>query len=162
VTILGGWALIRPNVSVEPYIPLNPVDPYSTQLIVKNENGVFEAHDINCVCWPRQMQSGNWFQRAQHWGPSQPASSNKNLPPGASSTIDCPSVIGGVGTYSGQVLYADLEIEVSFWGSWWPFTRNERYPFVCLNARCAGCCAFDTHHPRYGETDWAAETLAAR
>jgi hypothetical protein len=61
VTILGGWALIRPNVSVEPYIPLNPVDPYSTQLIVKNENGAFEAHDINCVCWPRQMQSGNGF-----------------------------------------------------------------------------------------------------
>jgi hypothetical protein len=39
-------------------------------------------------------------------------------------------VIGGVGTYSGQVLYAELEIEVSFWGSWWPFTRNERYPFA--------------------------------
>ncbi len=54
----------------------------------------------------------------------------KILTPGASSTVDCPPVIGGLGTYSGQVLYAELEIEVFYSQSWWPFAQSERFPFL--------------------------------
>jgi hypothetical protein len=43
----------------EPYIPLNPIDPYSTQFVVKNENTIFDTCSVDCVCWPRRMNSGN-------------------------------------------------------------------------------------------------------
>jgi hypothetical protein len=130
VTILGGWALVRPHISIEPYIPLNPVDPYSTQFTVRNENSLFDAHNINCVCWPRQMQSGNGFSVLSLAPLPNMHHEIKVLGPGATSIVDCPAAIGGLGTYSGQVLYAELEIEVSYSQSWWPFTRNERYPFA--------------------------------
>ena len=130
LALLGGWAVLRPHISVEPYIPLNPVDPYSTQFIVKNENVIFDAHDINCVCWPRTMQSGNGFSVISPTPLPNMHHQIKVLPPGATSTVDCPAAIGGLGTYSGQVLYAELEIEVSFSQSWWPSGRNERYPFA--------------------------------
>jgi hypothetical protein len=132
VTLLGFWKVVRPHVSIEPYISLNPVDPYSVQFTVKNESGLFEVHDINCVCWPRSMQSGNGFSVVSFTPLPNMHHQIRILAPGASSTVDCPAAIGGLGTYSGQVLYAELEIEVSYSQSWWPFGRNERYPFVSM------------------------------
>ena len=130
LALLGGWAQVRPHISVEPNISLNPVNPYSVQFTVKNENRLFEARDINCVCWPRKMESGNGFS-VLSLGPLPHLNHQmKILTPGASSTVDCPPVIGGLGTYSGQVLYAELEIEVFYSQSWWPFAQSERFPFL--------------------------------
>jgi len=130
LALLGGWAVIRPHISVEPYIPLNPIDPYTTQFTVKNENALFEAHDINCVCWPRRMESSNRFS-VLSLGPLPNVHHQiRALAPGASATVDCPPIIGGLGSYAGQVQYAELEIEVSYSQSWWPFGRGERFPFV--------------------------------
>ena len=131
LSLLGAYALLHPHVSIEPYVSLNPVDPYSTQFTVKNENRVFEAHAIHCVCWPRRMESGNGFSvispgllpNLQHTIPV--------LGPGSSSTVDCPPVIGGLGRWSGEVLDAELEIVVSYNQSWWPFgTVTERNAFA--------------------------------
>ena len=131
-TFLSAYALFRPHVSVEPYVPLNPVDPYETQFVVRNENSIFEIHNVECVCWPRRMESGNGFsvispvplQNVRHTIPS--------LDPGDSSTVDCPPVIGGIGTYSGQVDFAELEIVVSYKQSWWPRAVAARYPFRAM------------------------------
>lgn len=130
LTVVGGWAAVRPHISVEPYLPLNPVDPYSTQFTVKNENSLFDAHDINCVCWPRKMESGNGFSVVSPGMLPNIHHEIRVLKPGTSSTVDCPSVVGGVGSYSGQVLYAELELVVSYSQSWWPSTRTERFPFA--------------------------------
>src|ERR1700739_819546 len=54
-SLVGGYALLRPHVSVEPSLSLNPVDPYTTQFTLKNENRAFEIHSIESVCWPRNM-----------------------------------------------------------------------------------------------------------
>ena len=128
-TVVGVYAIFRPHLSVEPYVSLNPVDPYRTQFTLKNENVMFEVHNIDSVCWPRKMESGNGFsiispgplQNVHHMIPS--------LEAGDSSTVDCPPVIGGIGTYSGQVAYAELEIVVSYRQSGWPFAVQTRYPF---------------------------------
>ena len=123
---------LRPHISVEPSIALNPVDPYATQFTVKNENRVFDAHDIECACWPRQMSSENGFS-VLSFAPLQKLTRKiAVLTPGMSSTIDCPPVIGGIGTYSGEVHQAELEIDVSYKQSWWPFAQGERYPFAAL------------------------------
>jgi hypothetical protein len=129
LSLAGGYALFRPHISVEPYVSLDPVDPYKTQFVVKNENRAFNAYNVECVCWPRRMESGNGFSvlslgplpNVKHTIPS--------LEAGDSSTIDCPPIIGGIGTYSGQVDFAELEIVVSYKQSWWPHAISARYPF---------------------------------
>ena len=50
LTLLGGYAIFRPHVSVEPQVALNPVDPYTTQFNIKNENSVFDIHNVDAVC----------------------------------------------------------------------------------------------------------------
>ncbi len=130
LTILGGWALMRPGLSIEPYLSLSSGDPYATQFAVKNENSIFEARDINCVCWPRKMESGNGFSVLSFVPLPNMHHEIKLLQPGATSTVDCPAAIGGLGRWSGQVMYAELEILVSYHQSWSPFERSARYPFA--------------------------------
>jgi len=130
LTLLGGYAIFRPHVSIEPGLALNPVDPYTTQFNIKNENSVFNIHSINAVCWPRTMQTTHnigvvsigQLPNVHHEIPL--------LEPGANSTVDCPPVIGGIGSYTGAVINAELEIDVSYKQSWWPFLKQERYPFA--------------------------------
>ena len=130
LALIGGYALFRPHVSIEPQIALNPVDPYTTQFNIKNENVLFDIHDINAVCWPRNMESGNNFSVVSLAPLPNLHHEIKLLEAGASSTVDCPPVIGGLGRWSGAVANANLEILVSYKQNWWPFTRQERYPFA--------------------------------
>src|SRR5438128_11884425 len=60
-TLIGLYVVFRPHISVEPLIALNPVDPYTTQFNVKNENPMLGVYRINAVCWPRNMQSSSNF-----------------------------------------------------------------------------------------------------
>jgi hypothetical protein len=123
------YATLRVNLSVEPTLTLNPVDPYKTQFTIKDENAIVGVHDIDSVCWPRVMESGNGFS-VRSLGPLNKIHHlTSRLEPGGSDTIDCPPVIGGIGTYSGQVTYADLEIVVSFTQEWWRCRRTARYAF---------------------------------
>jgi hypothetical protein len=130
LTLAGGYALFHPHVSVEPGLLLEPVNPFSTQFIVKNESKVLAVHDLTSICWTEKVDTGNnisvWaparFERVQHTIPI--------LEPLASSTIQCPPVIGGLGTYTGTVLRADIEMRVSYKQTGWPFTQTEDYPFT--------------------------------
>ena len=130
LTLLGGYAIFRPHVSIEPQIALNPVDPYTTQFNIKNENAMFDINNVNAVCWPRSMQSGNNFSVVS---PVPLKNIHHEIPllePGGNSTVECPPVIGGIGSYAGVVANAELEIDVSYQQSWWPFSKQERYPFA--------------------------------
>jgi hypothetical protein len=128
---LAYYGTFRPHVSVEPYLSLNPVDPYKTQFVVKNENSIFDVRNVECVCWPRRMESGNGFsiispvplQNIKHTIPI--------LVAGDSSTVDCPPVIGGIGTYSGNVDLAEFELVVTYRQSWWP-VETERHAFKAV------------------------------
>src|SRR5713226_4515073 len=53
VGLISGLVIFLPHVSIEPQITLNPVNPYTTQFNIKNESSIFDVHDINAVCWPR-------------------------------------------------------------------------------------------------------------
>jgi hypothetical protein len=130
LTLLGGYAIFRPHISVEPQITLNPVDPYTTQFNLKNENAMFSIYNVDAVCWPRNMDSGNGFSVVSLGPLPNVHHEIALLESGASSTVDCPSAIGGLGRWSGAVLNADLELVISYRQSWWPFAREERYPFA--------------------------------
>ena len=47
----------------------------------------------------------------------------------APSTIGCPAVMGGLGSYAGAIQEAHIEILLSYRQDWWPWTKKERYPF---------------------------------
>jgi len=130
LTLIGGYAIFRPHVSIEPQIALNPVDPYTTQFSLKNENAMFSIYNINAVCWPRNMESGNGFSVISMAPLPNMHHEIPSLGSGASSTVDCPSAIGGVGRWSGAVVNAELELVISYKQSWWPFSQEERYPFA--------------------------------
>lgn len=134
ITLLGGYALFHPHVSVEPGLLLNPLDPYSTQFTVTNNNEIFDIRTVNCVCWPRKMDSGNGFSVVS---PGYLPNVHHLIPllqSGAQSTVDCPSIIGGIGAWSGQVINAELEIDVSYNQDWWPRIQRERYAFKAVTA----------------------------
>jgi hypothetical protein len=129
--LVGYYAVARPHVSIEPSLPLNPFDPYSTQFTLKNENPISSIYDIHCGCWPRRMESGNGFSVISPGPLSNIQHTILLLNPGSSSTVDCPAVLGGIGAWSGEVLSAELELGVSYKQSWWPFgTVTERNSFM--------------------------------
>lgn len=130
LTLLGGYAIFRPHVSIEPQIALNPVNPYTTQFNIKNENLIFDIYSIDAVCWPRTMQSGNNFSVVSPGPLKNVHHEIARLEPGGNSTVDCPPVIGGIGSFAGVVVDAELEIDVSYRQSWWPFSQQERYAFA--------------------------------
>ena len=131
VGLVSSLVVFRPHVSIEPQISLNPVNPYTTQFNIKNESSVFDVHDIDAVCWPRNMESANGFSVVSLGPLANVHHKIRVLGAGLSSTVDCPPVIGGIGSYSGAVTEAELEILVSYRAAWWwPFLREERYPFA--------------------------------
>jgi len=87
---------------------LNPVDPFSAAFITKNENRIFAVHDLNFVCWTQLIKTSHHIQVL---GPGLPQETQGTIPvliPNASSTIGCPHVIGGLGSYTGEVLQAQI------------------------------------------------------
>lgn len=132
LALLGGYSVGHPRVSLEPFVSQNPVDPYSTQFTVKNENSMFDVHSVDCVCWPRTMSSGNGFSVVSPGALKNVHHLIPLLIPGDTTTVDCPSVIAGIGTSSGQVLSAELEIDISYRQSWWPSDQTERFPFAAV------------------------------
>ncbi len=129
LSVAAGYALFHPHVSVEPGLLLNPVDPFSTAFTIKNENNLFAVKGLNSICWTQSVTTSNnirvWapapFQKVQH--------TISVLEPLASSTIKCPPVMGGLGSYTGAVLEAHIEVHLSYKQAWWPWPKTERYPF---------------------------------
>jgi hypothetical protein len=129
-TLIGAYVVLPPRVSIEPLMALNPVDPYTTQFNLKNENSMFSIYNVNAVCWPRNMESGNGFSVVSPGPLNNVHHEIPFLESGASSTIDCPPVIGGIGRWSGAVVNAELEFVISYRQSWWPFLQQERHAFA--------------------------------
>jgi hypothetical protein len=129
LAVAAGYALFQPHVSIEPGILLNPADPFSTAFTIKNENSIFAVQNLDTICWTQSVNTSNnirvWapapFERVQHTIPV--------LEHLARSTIDCPAVMGGLGSYTGAVLDANIEVRLSYKQTGWPWLQNERYPF---------------------------------
>ncbi len=130
LALASGYALFRPHVSVEPTLLLNPVNPFSTEFTVKNESKILAVHDLTSICWTKSVETSN---NIRIWAPGRFERAQREIPilePLASSTIDCPPVIGGLGTYTGAVLSAEIEIRISYKQSGWPSVQIEDYPFT--------------------------------
>ena len=127
--LVASYVVFKPHVSVEPLMSLDPVNPYTAQFNIKNENPLLEIHDINAVCWPRRMESGNGFSVVSFGPLVNVHREMASLAAGASGTVDCPPVMGGIGRWSGQVADAELIIDVSYKQSFWFKRVEELFPF---------------------------------
>jgi|SRR5580658_8574442 hypothetical protein len=126
LAFLGGYALFRPNVSVDPDLLLNPGDPFSTQFSVTNENAILDVKDLQPFCRTINVVTSN---NIGLFGlPPRPSPPIPVLGPRQKTTINCPPWIGGLGAGAGNVLWAYIEIDVSYKPDWW-FRETQRFPF---------------------------------
>jgi hypothetical protein len=124
---LGAYALLRPNVSIDPELLLNPGDPFSTQFIVTNENVIFDVKDVQPSCRTIHVITSN--NVGQFGLPPRPSPPIPLLSARQKTTINCPTWIGGLGAGAGNVLKAYIEIDVSYRQEWWPGEKTQRFPF---------------------------------
>src|SRR5713101_1808954 len=134
LAVASGYALFHPHVSVEPELVLNPANPFSTEFKITNESGIFSVHDLASYCWTQSLSTSH---NIGIWDPSratanQPQHKISLLEPRRSSTIDCAPVMGGIGTYTGNVIHADIGISISYKQNWWPVVQTEYYPFSAM------------------------------
>jgi hypothetical protein len=127
ITLLGGFAILRPHVSIDPDLQLNPSDPFSIQFAVKNENGVFEVRELNPSC--RTIYVITSHNVGLIGLPPRPLPTISKLEPNEKSTLICPPWIGGLGAGAGNVNTAFIEMDISYEQAWWPRTESQRFPF---------------------------------
>jgi hypothetical protein len=128
MAIFGWFVLFHPHVSLEPDRPLNPGDPFSTLFRVKNESKLFAIRDLTSTCHTIDVITSHNVGIS---GIARPLL--RTIPlmePQSSSTIDCPPMIGGLGAGAGNVLKAEIVIDVSYRQNWWPSQQKEQFPFV--------------------------------
>jgi len=124
--LIGGWVLFHPHVSLRPDQRLNPNDPFSTQFTIVNE-GNFDVRNLRSACTFGDVQTTHNVGMSGLTRPSL-----KTIPliePKQSSTVECPSLIGGIGAGAGNVMKADIALRVSYGQNWWPNDVVEVYRF---------------------------------
>jgi hypothetical protein len=126
LTLLGGYALLRPHVSIEPGLLLNPGDPFSTQFDVTNDSLVFDIKDLNPSCYTVFVETTN---RVRLNGlPPRPSPSIPWLGAREKTTTSCPPWIGGLGAGAGNVTTAYIVITILYRQEWWPFQGTQAFP----------------------------------
>lgn len=127
MTLLSGFVLFLPNVSIDPELLLNPGDPFSTQFSVTNENLIFDVKDLQPSCRTIHVITSN---NVGMFGlPPRPSPSVALLSAREKTTINCPPWIDGLGAGAGNVLVAYIEIDVSYKQAGWPREKIQRFPF---------------------------------
>jgi hypothetical protein len=122
---LGGLCI--PHVSLEPDSPLNPQDPFSAQFRVTNENQLFTIRNLTGSCYFVDVVTDHNVGISALGRPLTKVI--PGLEPRQGSTIDCPSIIGGIGAGAGNVTKAKIVLQISYRQNWWPFAELETYPF---------------------------------
>jgi hypothetical protein len=126
LTLLGGLALFRPHVSVDPDLVLDPGDPFSTQFNITNQNVLFDVKNLQSFC--RTIYVITSHNVGLSGLPPRPSPSIPQLGSQEKTTITCPPWIGGLGAGAGNVLVAYIEMDISYRQDWWPVERQERFP----------------------------------
>ena len=126
VAIVSVYVQLRPAVSVEPGIVLDPGDPYSTQFEVTNTNPIFGLTELQPSCYTVRTLTKNNVGMSELRSPPVPMV--PSLGPGEKTTTVCRPFIGGIGGGAGQVVTAYVIMTVSYRQDWWPFVKVQHFP----------------------------------
>src|SRR5690348_10277574 len=103
-TLVGGYTVVRPHLSVDPDIVLTPGDPYSTQLLVQNQNWLFDVTDVNPSCATIHVTTSNDF--GIFGLPPRPQPTIPALQSRQQTTMECWPIVGGFGAGPGEITSA--------------------------------------------------------
>jgi len=91
IAVVGGWALLKPNVQIDPYVQLNPDSPFSERWKITNANQLFDIYDVSLGCDVVNARTEGQVRGSVT--ESIVASSTpyiKKIAAGTSATADCP------------------------------------------------------------------------
>lgn len=129
LALVGYYAVVKPHVSVDPQVTLNPVDPFTTEFVVTNDSSAFSIRQLEFTCWSPSTKTSH---NIQIWSPVAQEKRTgiiQDIGPKEKGTIECPSLTGGIGTFLGDVTSSQLVIIFSYKQNFWPFKQEERHPF---------------------------------
>jgi len=124
--LIGGWFLFHPHVSLHPDQRLDPNDPFSTQFTIVNE-GKFDVRDLNSACTFGDVETTH---NGGVSGITRPSLKTISLiEPKQTTTVECLSLVGGIGAGAGNVRKADIALRLEYNQNWWPARVVEIYRF---------------------------------
>lgn len=124
LSLLGGWAVLKPVVHVDPYIQFDPASPFSERFKVSND-GFFAIYDVqvNCI-----VQKATLTGEATVANVRGNAAYLKVLEAPDSTTFDCP-LDTWVGFPNRKYISADIEIIIAFRPAWYPWHKHRAVGF---------------------------------
>jgi hypothetical protein len=125
LAFLGGWAVVRPDVRVEPYIQLDPSSPFSERFKVSN-NGYFEIYDVDSSCGiiSANTDKNQVFKN----GLVDSGSGYRNvLGAGDSTTVDCP--LSKYVRFDAKYVSAEIVFFVKYRPSWYMWHKRKMARF---------------------------------
>jgi hypothetical protein len=126
LALIGGWFRFHPHVSLHPDQRLDPNDPFSTQFTIVNE-GSFDVRDLNSACMFGDVETTHNVGMS---GVTRPSLKTISLIESKqTTTVECPSLVGGIGAGAGNVRKADIALRIEYSQNWWPVRVVEIYRF---------------------------------
>jgi hypothetical protein len=121
-TLIGAYAVLRPNLQLDPSDSLDPKQPFATQFVLANA-GYLSDSGISYICGIDHLAVGNLvIDRGSFFSGTTPIS----LPPGDKATVDCSGVLKSVVMPSA----AEISIQVRYKHWIWPFSLRRSFRFV--------------------------------
>src|SRR5713226_10265571 len=90
-TLLGGYAVIRPRISVSLSTPLNPANPFSTPFTASND-GYLSLYDVAFLCQLHRVRSDRFIELSSGEGRLQTTAETlvaRKMSPGEKNDVPC-------------------------------------------------------------------------
>lgn len=126
ITLVGGWALVRPVVHIDPFIQLDPSSPFSERFKVAND-GLFAIYDVyfSCHITKAMLYPAGHVTDIGIIGPNK---YRKVIEAADSTTIDCP-LSQAVAFPGRKYISAEIELKATFRPSWYPWHKEKTSKF---------------------------------
>jgi hypothetical protein len=128
-TVLGLYEVLLPRLSVSQIEPLNPSDPFTARLTIRN-SGYFSVYNVEVKCVEHDVTTE---RRATMRGFTIIPGSDRSfaeIAPDQSATVYCP--VSGVFAFESPVKKADMEFIFDYRPEYLFWRRTSRFRFVTV------------------------------
>jgi len=123
IALLGGWAILKPIVHVDPYIHLNPSSPFSERFKLSND-GSFAIYDVHydCILADARTTHGSRVDHMVIVGGDRGA-----IEAGQSISIDCP--LDSILSINDHYISAEIAFDIQFRPTWYFWPKMKEFLF---------------------------------
>jgi hypothetical protein len=131
ISLLGAWQIVKPIIHIEPYLQLDPSNPFSERFRISND-GFFAIHDVTFDCILDRatfLKDGLPEGELSAFHLAGINSYRKIIEAADSTTTDCPlnTFIGLPGTKYNS---ANIQLNVGFNLAYYPWRKKRSAAFV--------------------------------